>query len=189
MALLRGLLMRAFGRPQGALGRLGGMIMARVNRDCAAWVVGRLAIEPNDAVLEVGFGPGVGISLAAVAAAKVAGVDPSPEMLAQAKARNADAIQSGGVDLRLGTADKLPFADHAFDKAFAINSMQVWPDTGAGLREVRRVLRRGGRIALGFTPHSGQKKDGLTDTLQAAGFAFPKLEETDAFFCALATRP
>jgi len=191
MALLRGLLMRAFGRPQGLLGRIGGMMMARGNRDCAAWVVRQLAIGAEDSVLEVGFGPGVGIAFAAEAAVRgrVAGVDPSPEMLAQAKARNAETIASGRVDLHLGTAERLPFPDSGFDRAFAINSLQIWPDAAAGLREIRRVLRRGGRIALGFTPPSGQKKDGLADALAAAGFAYPKLEEIDAFFCALATRP
>ena len=191
MTPLRRLLMRAFGRPEGLLGRMGGALMARGNRDCAAWVVGRLEIASRDAVLEVGFGPGVGIALAAAAAplGRVAGIDPSREMLAQAKRRNDAAIRAGRVDLHLGTADAMPFADSGFDKAFAINSLQVWPDPLAGLREMRRVLRRGGRVALGFTPPSGQKKDGLADALAAAGFAYPKLEETDAFFCALATRP
>lgn len=191
MALLRGLLMRAFGRPQGLLGQMGGALMARGNRDCAAWVVARLEIEAADTVLEVGFGPGVGIALAAAAApaGRVAGIDPSREMLAQAKRRNDAAIRAGRVDLHLGTADALPFADGSFAKAFAINSLQVWPDPLAGLREMRRVLRRGGRVALGFTPPSGQKKHGLADLLVAAGFAYPKLEETDTFFCALATRP
>jgi ubiquinone/menaquinone biosynthesis C-methylase UbiE len=191
MSLLRGLLMRAFGRPEGFLGRIGGALMARGNRDCAAWVVDQLAIEAQDAVLEVGFGPGVGIALAAAAApaGRVAGVDPSPVMLAQARARNADALRSSRVDLHLGSVEALPFADNTFNKAFAVNSLQVWPDPEAGLFEIRRVLRRGGRIALGFTPPSGQKKDGLGATLAAAGFAYPKLAETDAFFCVLATKP
>ena len=191
MALFREILMRAFGRPQGLLGRIGGMLMVRGNRECAAWVVGRLAIDVRDAVLEVGFGSGVGIAEAAAAASagRVTGIDPSPEKLAQARARNAEAVASGRVALQLGSVEALPFADAGFDKAFAINSMQVWPDAVAGLREIRRVVRRGGRVALGFTPPSGQKKDCLLDALTAAGFAYPKLDDSDAFFCALATRP
>ena len=34
----------------------------------------------------------------------------------------------------------MPFEDEAFDLALAINSMQVWPDRVAGLREIRRVI-------------------------------------------------
>ena len=51
--------MRTFGRPQGILGRLGGIIMARTNAGCGAWVTDLLDVGPNDNVLEVGFGPGV----------------------------------------------------------------------------------------------------------------------------------
>src|SRR5262249_44146622 len=158
---------------------------------CVAWVVGdALRVQPNDRVLEVGFGPGVGIEcLLSASAAKVAGVDPSDEMLAQARARNANALAQGRVDVRLGAADRLPFHDAAFDAALAINSMQVWPDAAGGLREMRRVLKRGGRIALGFTPHSGQSKSGVTDLLAGAGFADARLVDSEHGFCALATKP
>src|SRR5262249_4919685 len=124
VSITRRMLLRAFGRPQGVLGRLGGMIMARTNRDCAAWVTGLLEIKPNDAGLQIGFGPGAGIALLVerTPAGHIAGVDPSPEMLRQATARNAAAISGGRVELRRASADALPFADATFDKAFAINS-------------------------------------------------------------------
>jgi ubiquinone/menaquinone biosynthesis C-methylase UbiE len=111
MNIARSLLMRMFGRPEGLLGRLGGIIMARMNRQCAAWVIDLLGIQPNDSVLEVGFGPGVGIQLLtrSVSGGYVAGVDPSEEMVRQAKARNVKAIESGWVDLRYGSVESLPF--------------------------------------------------------------------------------
>jgi hypothetical protein len=57
MRLMRSILLRSFGWPQGILGRLGGVIMARMNADCGTWVTHLLEIRPNDEVLEVGFGP------------------------------------------------------------------------------------------------------------------------------------
>jgi ubiquinone/menaquinone biosynthesis C-methylase UbiE len=108
-------------------------------------------------------------------------------MVEQATARNAKSAKS--VDLRRGSAESLPFQDNVFDKALAINSMQVWPDAVAGLQEMRRVLKPGGRIALGFTPYSGQPKTGLTETLAAAGFTGPQVFESDKGFCAMATKP
>ena len=90
-------------------------------------------------------------------------------MVAQATTRNKKAIERGRVDLRHGPVASLPFADNAFDKALAINSMQVWPDAVAGSREMRRCMRTGGTVALGFTPYSGQPNTGLAETFTAAG--------------------
>jgi len=190
MSFMRNILMHTFGRPQGILGRLGGIIMARTNADCGAWVTDLLEVRANDSVLEVGFGPGVTIQrLSKLAAAgHVAGIDSSREMVEQARARNAAAIQSGRVDLRHGSVESLPFGDASFDKALAINSMQVWPDAAAGLREMRRVIKPGGGIALGFTIYSGQPNRGLAETLTAAGFAKAHVLDTGKAFCALATR-
>jgi len=165
--------------------------MARTNGKCAAWVIDLLRVQPIDKVLEVGFGPGVGIQLLASSASAgfVAGVDPSKEMVAQATTRNKKAIESGRVDLRHGSVTTLPFADNTFDKALAINSMQVWPDAVAALREMRRCMRTGGTVALGFTPYSGQPNIGLVETFAAAGFAKAHVVERDKDFCALAITP
>src|SRR5262249_5056147 len=56
--------------------------------------------------------------------------------------------------------------------------MQVWPDAVAGLRAIRRVMKTGGRIALGFTPYSGQPKSGLPAMLTAAAFTEAHVVET-----------
>ena len=176
MGVIESALLRTFGRPTGLLGRLGGRIMARTNGAFARSAIGLLDVRPDDRVLEVGFGPGVGI-------------DRSREMVEQATARNAEAIGRGVVDLHHGSVESLPFEDGAFDAALAINSLQVWPDARAGLREIGRVLRPGGRMALGFTPYSGQPRAGITDLVSAAGFAQPRLVETEHGFCMLARKP
>ena len=191
MSIAHRMLMRMFGRPKGILGRLGGIIMARTNQPCAAWVIDLLGIQPHDSVLEVGFGPGVGIELLArsVSEGYIAGVDPSEEMVEQARARNVNAMESSRVDLRYGSVERLPFEDNTFTKALAINSMQVWPDAVAGLREMRRVMTPGGSIALGFTPYSGQSKGGLPEMLTAAGLTEAHVVEAEEGFCALALAP
>jgi hypothetical protein len=143
MDVARTILMRMFGRPQGMLGKLGGTVMARMNRPAAAWGIGLLELRPGEKVLEIGFGPGVAIELLARGAPdiQVAGIDPSSEMVGQAA--NAAAIARHAVDLRRGSADDLPFDGDSFDAALAINSLQVWPDAMAGLREIRRVTKPG----------------------------------------------
>jgi ubiquinone/menaquinone biosynthesis C-methylase UbiE len=190
MSVMQTLFLRMFG-PRGVLGRFGGIIMARTNADCGAWVADLLEIGPRDSVLEVGFGPGVIIHRLSKLASEghVAGIDPSEEMVEQARARNVIDMKGGLVDLRRGSVDSLPFDDNTFDKALAINSMQVWPDCHAGLTEMRRVMKPGVSIALGFTPYSGQQNKGLTEVLEAAGFSKATVVEKNNWFCALALKP
>ena len=109
MAWGRQLLIRMFGRPKGTLGRLGGIRLARVNRDAAAQVIELLDVRPDDKVLEVGFGPGVAIQLLLqrLPTGSVAGVDRSQEMVGQAAARNSDALRNRRVDLHYGSAEPL----------------------------------------------------------------------------------
>jgi ubiquinone/menaquinone biosynthesis C-methylase UbiE len=185
------ILMRTFGRPQGVLGRVGGIIMARTNEACGTWVSDLLEIGPKDSVLEVGFGPGVILQrLSELASAgHVTGIDPSQEMVKQARARNRAAIENGRIDLWRGSVDSLPFDDNVFDKALAVSSMQVWPNPAAGLREMGRVMKPGARIALGFTPYSAQPNNGLIEILMAASFTRANVVERDEWFCALAQKP
>jgi ubiquinone/menaquinone biosynthesis C-methylase UbiE len=191
MSLRDRILMRMFGRPEGLAGRLGGIVLARANRKFAEEVVAFLNIGASEKVLEVGFGPGVGIELLTRAATqgKIAGIDPSKEMVGQAAARNRAAVKAGAVDLRHGTVESMPFEDDSFDTALASNSMQVWPDGSAGLREIRRVLRAGGRVALAFTPNSRQPRAGVPEMLSTAGFDDARLVELRGGFCALARKP
>ncbi len=139
--------------PRGVLGRLGGTLMW-LDRGLPAWVVELLEIEPSDAVLEVGSGPGVGLELAAakVREGRVVGVDPSATMLEMAQRRNRALIEAGRVELRRGTVAKLPYQDATFDKAMTMNSLHLWPDPVAGLKEVRRTLRADGRGHHSFFP-------------------------------------
>jgi len=109
-------------------------------------------------------------------------------MVKQARIRNAAAIETGQVDVRQGSVEDLCFGDNTFDKALAVNSMQVWTDALAGLREVRRVLKPAATLALGFTAYSGQSKASLTELLATAGFATSQVLEKENWFCVLASK-
>src|SRR5215469_1600222 len=143
-----------FGHPRGPLGRLGGVIMARSTRQRNAWTLSLLDIGQDDRILEVGCGPGALIQVLAARATKgvVAGVDLSPVMLQQASRRNAEAIREGRVRLQGGSATALPFEEASFDTALSANSLPFWPDQEAGVREMWRVLKPGGVIAIILQP-------------------------------------
>jgi len=190
MPVERVIFRRMFGQPTGLLGRLGGVIMARLNRDAAAQVIELLDLTPGDSVLEIGFGPGIGIELLAqrMSVRFAAGIDPSREMLAQATARNAAAIAAGWVELRQGSADQIPFASGTFDRVMSINSVQAWPDAIAGMREVRRVLKADGQVVLGFTPYAGQSNDAVIGALAGAGLGEPRVVDEPDVLCVIAAR-
>jgi ubiquinone/menaquinone biosynthesis C-methylase UbiE len=93
------------------------------------------------------------------------------------------------VELRQASAEHMPFPDGSFDKALAVNSMQLWPDVPAGLHELSRVLRQGGRVAQAFTTYSGQQREGMDALLASAGFRDCRIVETNGAFCLLASAP
>jgi len=136
---------RQFGKPEGRMGRLVGYAMSAKNKGRSEWVLSLLEIEAVDRVLEIGFGSGRDLRRVASLAADglTAGVDHSAEMVKMAKGKCIGATLAGRADIRLGSADSIPFPDACFTKAFSINAGQFWRDRRAGMIEIRRVLRPG----------------------------------------------
>lgn len=167
-----------FGHPQGLLGRLVGTLMALEHKGQADWVVELLGVERRDRVLEIGFGPGLAIQRIADIAREgfVAGVDISEVMVQQASRRNAAAIREGRVRLSEGSATALPYQDGSFDKALAINTLHHVQDPAAGLRELWRVLKPRGVLAIAENSHWSSQEEAQNDAqalakrLSSAGF-------------------
>jgi SAM-dependent methyltransferase len=143
-------------RPSGLLGHLAGLFLAWENDDRTAWTLKKLKVRQRDHVLEIGFGPGDCLYEVAERAKRgfVAGVEVSDVMIEQARSRNAKFIEAGQMELREGDVMDLPFEDRQFDKVFTINSINLWPDEQAGLREIKRTLKPGGMVAIIEQPPS-----------------------------------
>ncbi|MEQ8676015.1 MAG: class I SAM-dependent methyltransferase [Aggregatilineales bacterium] len=135
-----------FHHPQGLAGRIIGAVMAIENRERIEWAIQQMHIQPDDNLLEIGFGPGLGIEYAAKQAKHgfVAGVDVSIVMVKQASKRN----QSAKVDLRYGSAEHIPFPDDSFSLVYAINSFHHWDDPHSAFQEIQRVLQANGRMVI-----------------------------------------
>lgn len=104
--------------------------------------VDRLGLDLEDRFLDLGCGLGAALEHAADSGATTAGIDPSPSMVVRASERVPKA------DVRLGSAESIPFDDHAFTAALSVSTYHHWADTDAGLDEVLRVLARGGRLLI-----------------------------------------
>jgi SAM-dependent methyltransferase len=160
-------LMAQGGHPTGIGGRVVGLMMANraSNRKRNSWVVSLLDVQPDDRVLEIGFGPGLAIrELSHIAhEGYVCGIDHSELMVRQARRRNADGVRRGVVDLRLGSVDALPAFDAPFDKILAVNAHFFWGEPDARLEQLGRLLRHAGLIALAHQPRG----PGASDTMAA----------------------
>ncbi|MEV4777185.1 class I SAM-dependent methyltransferase [Microbacterium sp. LWH12-1.2] len=147
--------------------------MARAGGAMAREAVGLLGVEnPRARVLEIGFGPGVGIAVLSrvLPNGEIIGVDPSDVSHRNAAARNSGAIARGSVVLLSGTAQALPLPDAHCDAAIFVDNLHFWPDPLAGLAEVRRVLQAGSPVLCAFTPPSGGPPSRLRLLFEAAGF-------------------
>jgi ubiquinone/menaquinone biosynthesis C-methylase UbiE len=202
---LRRFLRDQFGRPAGLWGDVMGRIMACTpsNMERTRWTISLLDIKPSDRLLEIGFGPGFAIKLASGIASEgfVAGVDHSEVMVRHASRRNAGALRDGKVELLLGSASKLPKFDEPFDKIFTINSIHFWPEPVDCLKELGKLLKPGGLIAVTLQPRSRSATDATTQevgkevakNLALAGFSQVRLEikklKPVAAACAIGTKP
>lgn len=171
-----------FHQPTGAMGHVAGWIMGRRSSNVARnrWAVQLLDVQPTDRVIELGCGPGVALAALATRTTRgsVVGVDHSQVMIRQARRRNRAAIRAGRVRLVHAPVESLSISDGPFDAALAVNTVGMWPDPIARLREIARLLRSGGRIALVSQPRcpgataatSAAAADELAGLLTEAGF-------------------
>jgi SAM-dependent methyltransferase len=200
---LIGRLVRQAHNPTGPAGRATGWMMGRRSSNVRRnrWAVDLLAVEPTDRVLELGCGPGVAIAALAGRATHglVVGVDHSRVMIRQARRRNAAAIRAGRVRLIPAPVERLQLTDGPFDAALAVNTVGMWPDPTTRLRDIGRLLRPGGRIALVSQPRcpgataatSAAAAGELAARLSDAGFEDTRVHTLDLdppAVCVLATR-
>jgi ubiquinone/menaquinone biosynthesis C-methylase UbiE len=150
-------------------------------------------VQAGSAVLDVGCGTGT--LLLSVAqkngpTGRVAGVDPSAEQIARARAKAARRGLS--IEFQIGVIEQLPFPDQTFDVVFSTLMMHHLPAPlkRQGLAEIARVLRPEGHLVLADFTHQadragraahfhagGSRIQDLVALLTDAGFAVVETEE------------
>ncbi|HEY7073773.1 MAG TPA: methyltransferase domain-containing protein [Solirubrobacteraceae bacterium] len=106
------------------------------------------ALQPGEAVLDLGSGSGTDVFCAAALvgeAGRVVGVDITDEQLAKAASLARGFAQVEIVEARI---EALPFADASFDAVLSNGVINLSPDKGRVFAEAARVLRPGGRLAV-----------------------------------------
>jgi SAM-dependent methyltransferase len=125
--------------------------IARTIEEVAEQFMGRQPLGPGSRVLDVACGTGNLAMIAARRGCAVSGIDIAGNLIEQARARSADAGLY--IDFTQGDAEALPFEDDQFDLVVSMFGVMFAPRPGVAVSEVRRVTRRGGRVAFAnWTP-------------------------------------
>jgi SAM-dependent methyltransferase len=125
--------------------------MGRFSTQLAAPFADFAGVSSGQTALDLGSGPGALTTelVAQLGAEAVTAIDPSESFVAAARERHP------GVQVELGSAEQLPFADGEFDAALAQLVVHFMDDPVAGLREAGRVTRLGGVVAACVWDHGG----------------------------------
>jgi SAM-dependent methyltransferase len=125
--------------------------------DIHAEVIDRLRPEPGQRFLDLACGTGAVAERAAEAGSEVVGIDLAPALIEQAKGR---AEERGlEIDYRVGDVEALELEDASFDRVASTCGVMFAPDHSAIARELARVTRSEGLVALAcWTPESGLAK-------------------------------
>lgn len=112
------------------------------------------ALRPGEVVLDLGSGGGFDCFVAGPkvgASGRVIGVDMTPDMVSKARRNLADYESQSGlsnVEFRLGEIENLPVADASVDVVISNCVLNLSPDKARVWREIARVLKPGGRVAV-----------------------------------------
>jgi ubiquinone/menaquinone biosynthesis C-methylase UbiE len=103
-----------------------------------------LDLRPVDSLLDVGSGDGFWTARFSSHCAKVTGLEPDERMLALAQTL----YQRSNVEYVQGSAESIPYPSSNFDKVVSVSCLEHFGDPLQGLREMARVLKPGGRLAI-----------------------------------------
>jgi ubiquinone/menaquinone biosynthesis C-methylase UbiE len=175
------------------------------------WGLQHVPIRETDTILDVGCGGGRTVAKLAAAAARgvVHGIDHAKQSVAAALRTNRQLARTGRISIQEASVSNLPFPDHTFDLVTAVETHFWWNDLAAGMREIFRVLKAGGHLAIIAEFYNGGKHVKYVDRISQwtrmaildvpqhmgifsdAGFADVRLDEepTKGWICVVGAKP
>jgi ubiquinone/menaquinone biosynthesis C-methylase UbiE len=162
-ALMGGQDMSQAKKPTGFVGRFLARGMAWGHRSFYKNAAKALNLQPDDKLLEIGFGSGLFIKNYASHVSRIAGLDYSEDMVNLASSINKELIKSGKAEFKQGDVSTLPWGDNEFSAVVGIETFFFWSEPEAGLEEIFRVLAPEGRLVLEMAYNKDDGRDHTKD--------------------------
>jgi cyclopropane fatty-acyl-phospholipid synthase-like methyltransferase len=139
-----------FKRPSGLLGIWSSNRMVKSNQRKYDRLIMDLDLQAQDKLLEIGYGPGIGISMIAESCSSctVHGIDFSQLMYKRASKYNKRFIDAGQVSLQYGDFLQVPVTQDDYDKVFCLNVVYFWKELKGPFTKVFSSLKKGGSFHM-----------------------------------------
>lgn len=167
-------------------GEDGEHILARMREshtEVTTWTLSLMDAQPDDVILDIGCGGGRALKRLSplVKNGKLYGVDYAETAVACTIAENREDVESGKLTVTQGSVSELPYEDKTFDKIVSIESYYFYSNLLNDLKEVRRVLKPGGRAFIAADIHDREGLDENTlyhiETLNMTNLSFEAFEQ------------
>jgi ubiquinone/menaquinone biosynthesis C-methylase UbiE len=148
--MIREFIASQFKRPTGPLGIWSSNQMVKNNQKNYDRLILDLDLQPGDKLLEIGYGPGIGVRMIAerCSTCTVHGIDFSQLMFKRASKHNKQFIDTGRVSLQYGDFLQAPVTDDEYSKIFCLNVVYFWSGLKLPFTNVFSLLRKGGSFHI-----------------------------------------
>ena len=141
------------GNPGNPTGDAGKQMLERMNQshyELTGWALNYFDLKDNNTILDIGCGGGMTLNRLSklVPDGRFFGIDHSLVAVNESIKLNKNLIDSGKMKIEEASVDSLPFNDNSFDRIITVESFYFWPNPVENLKEVLRILKKGGKFML-----------------------------------------
>ena len=148
-----------FKKPTGFWGKIISFMMKKGNRSAYDKIISELEIRPNDKILEIGYGHGLGIDqICSNFDCHVTGIDFSELMFREAQKRNKKHIGNKKVELHYGDFLSSELSSDQYDKTFCINVIYFWNELDKPFSKIKAELKNDGIFCIYMAHRDNLKK-------------------------------
>jgi SAM-dependent methyltransferase len=164
--MIKRFIAKQFRQPAGFFGTIVGRLMTKGNFPVIMETIQRLSIIDNDSILEIGYGPGLGIQevLTKNPHCTMKGIDFSELMYAIATKRNRVFIRENRLELLMGDFLGYEIPENSFSKVFGVNVLYFWPDLAIAAGKIKKILKPEGKAVFYMSHKDDLVKIKFTET-------------------------